>query len=225
MKETDTCSTLLSLDYNLTGSIFAVGCEDKTIKIFDENMKVVSHKIQSGSAYSSGHMSRVNSICFGKSAEYENLIVSGGWDQRVNIYDIRTKKYVATFLGPYIAGDSIDITNNLIITGSSSSKFNLQFWDIRNLKEFCKNSNDDIGFGINCVQFSKNNSSRKIKFACGTSSLEGIKVYKFDRDTGTKSIYLSTRFIEKPVYTLDFANSGEFISFSGADGNIRIVNI
>ncbi len=217
-------NTLLSLDYNITGSLFAVGCEDKTIKIYDENMKVISHKIPSGSAYSSGHMSRINSICFGKSSEYENLIVSGSWDQRINIYDIRTKKFVATFLGPYITGDSIDITNNLIMTGSSSSKNNLQFWDIRNLKEFFK-SNIIPDYGINCLQFSKNNVRKKIIVACGTSSLEGIKIYKFCRETGLMTDYVSTRFIDKPIYTVDFAGSGEFLSFSGADGNIRIVNL
>ena len=37
------------------------------------------------------------------------MVISGGWDQNINIWDIRDKKVVSTIYGPRIGGDAIDI--------------------------------------------------------------------------------------------------------------------
>lgn len=37
------------------------------------------------------------------------MVISGGWDQNINIWDIRDKKVVSTICGPRIGGDAIDI--------------------------------------------------------------------------------------------------------------------
>lgn len=50
------------------------------------------------------------------------LIISGGWDTNIIIWDIREKKSVKTFLGPKIAGDSIDYKNGKILTGANRIK-------------------------------------------------------------------------------------------------------
>ena len=86
----DLNTPLLCLDYNNEGTKFAVGCENKEILIFDDQMKFVSSKFNAGSKYVPGHQSRINSVCFDSSDS--NVLVSGGWDQNVYKYDLRTSK-------------------------------------------------------------------------------------------------------------------------------------
>ena len=186
-------------------------------------MKIISHKIPPGGAYSSGHMSRINSVCFHKSdpnGNFSNLLVSGGWDRRLILYDIRMKKFAGTILGPYVMGDSIDMRDNYLLSGSYSPKANFQIWDIRNLKQI--SALQDCSNNINCAQFSK--GGRKIQIATGSSNMNELQVYDLDKEF-KYNLYMSTRFLEKPCYTLDFSRSGNFIAFSGADSNIRIVNL
>jgi COMPASS component SWD3 len=54
--------------------------------------------------------------------EDPNVIISGGWDTNVHIWDLREQKSVGSFLGPKIAGDSLDFKKNIILTGSNSQK-------------------------------------------------------------------------------------------------------
>ena len=47
-----------------------------------------------------------------------NMIVTGGWDYRIVIWDIREKMPVKSIYSPYICGDSIDICDDIILTAS-----------------------------------------------------------------------------------------------------------
>jgi WD40 repeat protein len=189
-------------------------------------MKIISHKIPPGGAYSSGHMSRINSVCFHKEESMSNLLISGGLDQRVILYDLRAKKFVGTIVGPYIMGDSLDIRGNIIMTGSYNSKYKIQFWDLRKGMKYLSAINEvELDANIFSAQFNKNLSKLQLGYA--SSSANGVKVFEFNEDYLFKKneLYMSTRFLEKPCYTLDFSNQGDYIAFSGADANIRIVNL
>jgi len=65
-----------------------------------------------------GHHNRILSVKYLE--EEPNLIISGGWDSNVNIWDTRTHRTIGGFTGPKIAGDSIDYKNGVILTGSNS---------------------------------------------------------------------------------------------------------
>ena len=61
------------------------------------------------------------------------MIVSGGWDNTVQIYDIRKKGSVASLFGPHICGDSIDFRHDghTLLTGSYRKEDCLELWDLR----------------------------------------------------------------------------------------------
>lgn len=57
-----------------------------------------------------GHKSRVFSACFNPSSNHE--LVSGGWDDTIQFWDIRqpfSQRYIG---GVHICGEGIDISQN-----------------------------------------------------------------------------------------------------------------
>jgi len=83
-----------------------------------------------------GHSNRIFAIKF--DPINSNILVSGGWDNTVWIYDLREKGPVGGIFGPHISGESIDIRRDTstILTGSYREENVLELWDIRNLKKF-----------------------------------------------------------------------------------------
>jgi len=66
-----------------------------------------------------------------------NMLASGGWDNTVQIYDIRKKGPVGSIYGPHICGDAIDYYNDgfTLLTGSYRQDNVLELWDMRTLKK------------------------------------------------------------------------------------------
>ena len=67
---------LFALDYSTDGNTFAIGGEDKMLKIYDENMKILTTKFLPGSDIRLGHESRIYSIAYNKDI---NFLRSGNW--------------------------------------------------------------------------------------------------------------------------------------------------
>lgn len=84
---------LLALDYSADGKSFAVGGDDKMLKIYDENMKVLTAKFLPGTESKLGHENRIYSISFNKNINFENAVISGGWDRSILLYDLRASNY------------------------------------------------------------------------------------------------------------------------------------
>lgn len=57
-----------------------------------------------------GHSNRIYSIKFPKGDP--NLFISGGWDETIQIYDLRVNAPVNKISGPHISGDGLDIFGN-----------------------------------------------------------------------------------------------------------------
>jgi len=60
----------------------------------------------------------------------DNMIITGGWDDTLQIWDIRERESVRTIFGPHLCGDAIDYRDNVILTGSWRSEKQLQTWSI-----------------------------------------------------------------------------------------------
>lgn len=66
------------------------------------------------------------------------MIASGGWDNTIQIYDIRRRGPIASIYGPHICGESIDFRNDgtTLLTGSYRQDDVLELWDIRTFQKF-----------------------------------------------------------------------------------------
>ena len=63
-----------------------------------------------------GHSNRVFSLKF--DPDNDNVIVTGGWDNTVQIWDARAGHAVRSFYGPHVCGDSVDVFDGMVLTGS-----------------------------------------------------------------------------------------------------------
>lgn len=114
MAETD--HSILCMDYNQEGSMFVTAGKDFHVRVYDEDTKSVSVDFAAAEWNQPGHSNRVFAAKFVSTDA--NLLVSGGWDSNIHIWDIRDRRSIATIYGPSLSGDSLDIKNGLILTGS-----------------------------------------------------------------------------------------------------------
>lgn len=134
-----------------------------------------------------GHSNRVFSLKF--FPEDDNTIVSGGWDNTLQIWDLRAGHSVRGIYGPHLAGDAIDINGrNEILTGSWRPESPLELWDFGSGKRLCvvpwnQSSVRAEPCFLYAAQFSKGPNGAQLIAAGGSGSNEA-KV--FNHDAGNK---------------------------------------
>jgi len=105
-----------SLDYSPDGTKFAAVGSESVLKIYDEQTRKVDSKFTGEACVVPGHNNRVYCVKYDK--EDPNIIVTGGWDKRVIVWDVREKAPVRSMYGPSICGESVDIFEEIVLTGS-----------------------------------------------------------------------------------------------------------
>jgi len=88
------------MDFSFTARHFATGGNDCHVRVYDEETKTVSVDFKPASWNNVGHDNRIFAVKFID----ENIIMSGGWDSAVHIWDIRQGKSTRHFYGPNISG-------------------------------------------------------------------------------------------------------------------------
>ena len=106
----------MTVDYKPDGTLFATAGSDCIVRVYDEATRKLKVELAGGGTGEPGHNNRVFAVKFDK--EDENLIVSGGWDNNVKVWDIREPSPVRSIYGPYICGDALDLNDGYILTGS-----------------------------------------------------------------------------------------------------------
>jgi len=117
------------LDYTASGEILASAGKDHIIRIYDDTKKEVVTKLTGVFEERHGHANRVFALKF--NPKDENMLLSGGWDNNVFIWDIRHEAPVGHILGPSITGESLDIYGNRVLAGSFSNENNLCIIDLK----------------------------------------------------------------------------------------------
>lgn len=121
-----------ALDYDAEGARYVTAGKDTAVRVYDEATKTLMVTMQGGTGYSMkstpGHSNRIFSVKFLPSDE--NLIISGGWDNTVQIWDIRVGYAVRSIYGPHICGDALDVVGSRLLTGSWRAKDQLEVWDV-----------------------------------------------------------------------------------------------
>lgn len=126
------CSTL-AVNYRKDGKKFVSGDAQCNVRVYDDETKqVVNHWgfSRRPDVSVTSHSCSVYSAKF--SRRDENIVVTGGWDFCVKLWDIRQSEAVMSIRGPYITGDSVAINDRKeLLTGSFRQHDQLQVWDMR----------------------------------------------------------------------------------------------
>lgn len=127
IKETK-ANNLFCCDYNNEGSKFVAAGLDTKLHVYDEHTRAKIMEMKEGSKFLPGHSNRVFSVKF--HPDDPNVLVSGGWDNSIQIYDLRKGQPVAAMYGPHICGDAIDVAGDFIAGGSCKGKDVVQIFSL-----------------------------------------------------------------------------------------------
>lgn len=133
MREND--NQILGLDYSAELLKICTTGKDSCVRIYDDSTKRLVRTYEKGSWYSPGHSNRVFAAKF--KPKDNNILLTGGWDSAVFIWDIRQPKNVDAFVGPNISGDTIDVKDDVMLIGSHRARDSLEMWDFGTRKKMC----------------------------------------------------------------------------------------
>ncbi|KAG9389926.1 WD domain G-beta repeat [Carpediemonas membranifera] len=213
---------IYAVQYAHDGSKFATAGKDQTIRIYDEATKTRTLELTDGFAdVTSGHFNRVFSLCYHPTDP--NLLISGGWDNTVQVWDLRADHSVRSIYSPHICGDSVDIDGNTVLTGSWRPENQVQLWDLRTteLERNIAWGNPSSLNGKNTMVYGCSFGGEHGKYiaACGS---DGNQCKLFDRNSGE---ILGSLDLPSASYSCDFAPNGRFVAFAGDTNDIRVCDV
>jgi len=224
---TERGNQLFCLDYFYDGSQFATAGRDRLVRIYDEATKRLVQTLQGGDLKNTaGHSNRVFSLKF--HPQHPHIVLSGGWDNTVQVWDTRRGHSVKSLWNCYVCGDSVDFSSDgeRILTGSWRTEDALQIWDfgkgeMTETVEW-KSPSSQSTCMIFSSQFSKDAQSSMI--AAGGSQQNEAKFFCKD-EQGKISPFGALISLPKPVFTLDFSPNSKMAAVGCADGQVRVLDL
>ncbi|CAN0007838.1 unnamed protein product [Pylaiella littoralis] len=110
------------------GELFAVGASDGVVRVYSDSTRELLVDLKPGIGRGAGHSSRVYSVKF--HPDDSNVVVSGGWDKCVHVWDVEKAAVVQRIFGPHVCGDAVGVFGRTIVTGSWRDEAQLEAWDM-----------------------------------------------------------------------------------------------
>ncbi|OHT08710.1 WD repeat protein [Tritrichomonas foetus] len=129
---TEKGNQICAIDVSKDGTKFFTAGSDTHFRIYDyEEKKVIADLVRNEFDLETtrGHANRIMAIHCHHSDQ--NLIFTGGWDNTLQVWDIRQSYPVRSLFGPHVVGDSIDTCENWLMAGSWRTKDQFMIWDMR----------------------------------------------------------------------------------------------
>lgn len=151
----------------------------------------------------------------------EHLLLSGGWDNNVLVWDRRVRGAVRGMYGPHLGGDALDYSKGRVLTGSFSKKDQLQLWDFESTENVWTTGLNREGTSclVYATQFSKSDGGKV--FAVGGTGCEDVLFYDAEK------LYQSTEAsgVSDGVFSLDFANTSMKVAVGCTDGTVKVFEL
>ncbi|KAF4709591.1 hypothetical protein FOZ62_028929 [Perkinsus olseni] len=234
---TEEGNQLFCVDYSTDGSQFATAGRERGVSVYDENTKALITTLKGGdSLHTPGHSNRVFSLKY--HPKDPNVIITGGWDNTVQFWDVRKGFSVRSIFGPHICGDSVDISNDgkRILTGSWRIDRQLQIWDYAEgtlIEDIPWRTGASITQPcmLYAAQFNKGPRSGELICAGGSGANEA-KVMHSKGPVGHPDAWTTigtVTGVDKGCFTVDFSSGDsaepELVALGGGDGVVRVMEI
>lgn len=216
-KEED--NELYALDISTDGKTFSTGGSDKIVRLYDFETKKEIHqfsRLKFDQTSPKGHSNRIYAIQYHPTDV--NYLISGGWDNTVQIWDLRIQDSVGALPGPHIcAGDAMDINGSLLLTGSWRTHDQIQIFDLRtqeNLKTIRFSlAGDDKQCSLYTAKFLPGGKN----FIVGGSGNNQIKTFSMDSFSSTGSPLT----FDSGVFTCCIMKDGKALAIGTQSGGVH----
>lgn len=219
---TEENNQIYALDYRPDATQFATGGKDFAVRIYDEGSKSLVATLCGGYGKPGpGHSNRVFALKF--HPEHEHMLISAGWDNTVQLWDLRNEGTLLSLYGPHVCGDSIDVCGDALLTGSWRPSNQLQLWSVSSGE-----LEHDVPFKtaamgecqLYAAQFSKPGSpgERPKYIAAGGSGANELRLFSAPSREALARLPLP-----RGVYGIDFSHSGRTIAVAGGDSIVRVM--
>lgn len=225
---------LMCCDYSTDGELFATGGNDKVVRLYDDLTKTLISTLVSTKVKVPQHSNRIFSVKFSK--ENQNLLLSGGWDNSILLYDIRAREVQNYLYGPHICGDGMDIKGDLLLTVSWTKQEQIQIFDLRMLSkkgvfnmtlDGSKNLQlENISYLYSC-RFNPVNET----FCVTGSNKNYLRIYNYQNldksiipGERIKSIFDMNK-LTLPCYCCDYDNTGKKLAYGCTLGKVDFQNL
>jgi len=101
--------------------------------VYDETTKSLAFKMKERGQLP-GHSNRI--FCVKFNPKDQNILASAGWDNTVQINDLRYRGTMHSIWGPHVCGDAIAFRSDgyTMVTGSYRQENAIEVWDLRMFK-------------------------------------------------------------------------------------------
>ena len=227
---------LMCVDYSPDGMLFATGGNDKFVRLYDDNTKTLIKKLERHKYNLPEHSNRIFAVKFSK--KDTNLLLSGGWDNTILLYDIRAREVQNYLYGPHICGDGMDLKDDLLLTVSWDKEDQIQMFDLRMNKKIGvfqmniiedrenKNALDNVSYLYSC-RFNPQNKT----FCVTGSNKNYLRIYDYNNlnsDNITEKRIKRIRDLDDlilPCYCCDYNLKGNKLVYGSAKSKIDFLDL
>jgi hypothetical protein len=204
--------------------MFSTGGRDKAVRVYDEETLEVVSKLEAGYGPSArGHTNRV--FCTKWCDTDPFVLLSGGWDRCVHVWDTRSGRSERVMFGPEICGDALDVRNGVVLTGACVPKDPLELWDLGTAKRIrtIDWKLGKVSGSKPCMVYSAAFSKDPAGYLVAAGGSISNEARLFDRSRGDAHLGTAAGF-GGPVFAVAWHDASR-LAIAGSDGSVRLLAV